>query len=105
MGSSYDTASTSSTPAASGNVDSPSSSSMEYKIQIGNYRDPDVAQFSSLSELGAVEAEDTPTGTKRIMLGTFSDKAAAEDALYKAKQRGFGEAYLVTFQNGLRVGR
>lgn len=105
MGSSYDTASTSSTPAASGNVDSPSSSSMEYKIQIGNYRDPDVAQFSSLNELGAVEAEDTPTGTKRIMLGTFSDKAAAEDALYKAKQRGFGEAYLVTFQNGLRVGR
>lgn len=105
MSGSYDTTTTN--PSSGDMQSSPATSSgtTEYKIQIGNYRNPEITQFDALSELGSVEAESTATGTKRIMLGTFYDKAAAEDALYKAKQRGFNEAYLVTFQDGLRIGR
>ena len=82
-----------------------SSENIEYKVQIGNYRDPEPTQFDALNELGTIEAETTATGTKRIILGTFPDKGSANATLTKVQQRGFNEAYIVTYQNGLRVGR
>lgn len=77
----------------------------EYKIQLGAYKDADLTRFSSLNDLGYLDIESTAKGMQRIILGGFMDNDNVEEALYQVKQRGFNDAFVVKYQNGLRVGR
>ncbi|MEZ4886353.1 MAG: OmpA family protein [Chitinophagales bacterium] len=77
----------------------------EYKIQLGAYRSPDMATFNQLNDLGFVDTETTSTGVKRVILGSFTDKTNVEQALLELKQRGYGDAFVVKYKNGLRIGR
>ncbi len=78
---------------------------IEYKIQLGAFREPDMTEFEPLVDLGLLNAESTVQGVKRVILGTFYDESTAANALLLAKQRGFGDAFVVKYQDGLRVGR
>lgn len=78
---------------------------VEYKIQIGATKNPNLSKYGKLSDLGIVTTEDTGNGTDRILVGTFFDSATAESALTQIKARGIKDAFLVKYQNGLRVGR
>ncbi len=89
---------------------SPSSSTStsvgtEYKIQLGAYRSPDMAAFNKLKDLGFVDTETTSTGVKRVILGSFTDKTNVDQALLELKHRGYGDAFVVKYKNGLRIGR
>lgn len=75
----------------------------EYKIQLGTFREVEQDKYAALSDLGNIERENTSTGTQRVMIGTFRDQLAAQDALYKAQQRGFKEAFMVIYQDGART--
>lgn len=77
----------------------------EYKIQLGAYRSPDMAAFNKLNDLGYVDTETTSTGVKRVIIGSFTDKTNVEQALLQLKQRGYGDAFVVKYKNGLRIGR
>ena len=77
----------------------------EYKIQLGIYRTPDMNKFSGLGDLGSVSTEVSPNGGQRVIMGTFFDQKQAQDILYQVKGRGFSDAFIVTYKNGLRVGR
>jgi len=63
-----------------------------------------MSQFSALNDLGYVNTESSGMGD-RVVLGPFSDKQAADDALRQIKNRGFNSAFVVKYQDGLRVGR
>ncbi|MFK7907144.1 MAG: OmpA family protein [Chitinophagales bacterium] len=77
----------------------------EYKIQLGAYRSPDMDIFNKLNDLGFVDTETTSTGVKRVILGSFTDKTNVEHALLQLKQRGYGDAFVVKYKDGLRIGR
>ncbi len=94
--------SSSSTPSISTAV---GTAGTEYKIQLGAYRSPDMNTFSQLNDLGYVDTETTSTGVKRVILGSFTDKSNVEQALLQLKQRGYGDAFVVKYKNGLRIGR
>ena len=92
------------TSLVSGNTDG-SLSSAEYKIQLGVFGNPDMTKFNALVDLGLVDVEEAKNDSKRVLIGTFYDKTSADNVLYQAKQRGFEDAFVVKYQNGLRVGR
>ena len=101
----YDTTA-GSTPASlvSSNTEG-SLSSSEYKVQLGVYGSPDMTKFNALVDLGLVDVEEANNDSKRVLIGTFHDKTSADNVLYQIKQRGFEDAFVVKYQNGLRVGR
>lgn len=76
-----------------------------YKIQIGTFRTPNLNDFNVLTDVGTIETEPTDTGTQRVILGSFGDKPSAEVMLQKVREQGFKEAYIITYQDGLRIGR
>ena len=76
---------------------------VEFKIQIGAFRNPDLDRYSSLSDLGFVDVEFAANDVKRIVLGTFSDRVGAESILNTVKTRGFRDAYIVQYVRGNRV--
>jgi len=73
-----------------------------YKIQLTAVSMYDPLKFSSVDYLGTVDTEDTASGVKRIMLGTFVTKEDASQALNQIKEKGFGNAYIVEYDNGTR---
>lgn len=77
----------------------------QFKVQIGSYATPNMSEFDRVNDLGFVSTETANNGMERVVIGPFSDKKSAEDALMQIRYRGFGKAYLVKYKNGLRVGR
>lgn len=77
----------------------------EYKIHVGTFRTPDLNKFNVLTEVGSIETEPTETGSQRVILGTFKNKESAETILAQVRKEGFSDAYVITYQDGLRVGR
>lgn len=96
----YDSPSSSQTAGtySGGNSDS------EYRIQLGAFRDPDLSQFESIMDIGRIDTENV-NGIQRVLLGTFQDEAAAQEALFRIKQRGYDKAFIVNYIDGLRTGR
>ena len=80
-------------------------SGTEYKIQLGVYQKPDLSEYSGLIDMGLLDVENTGAGTQRVVLGKFSSQQSAEEALFQVRQRGFDDAFVVKYQDGLRVGR
>ncbi len=78
----------------------------EYRIQLGVFRNPDVSQFDKLADIGKIGLETSTSGdAKRVLIGNYSDQMSADEALYKIKQRGYKDAFMVNYVNGLRTGR
>lgn len=83
-----------------------SGSGNEYRIQLGVFRNPDLAQYDKLRDIGKIITETSTMGeAQRVLIGTFTDQVSADEALYKVKQRGFKDAFMVNYVNGLRTGR
>ncbi|OWY21441.1 hypothetical protein C7N43_24825 [Sphingobacteriales bacterium UPWRP_1] len=108
------TASSSSTPTYYDNLASSapavatsgSGSGAEYRIQLGVFHNPDLSQFDKLADIGKLTLETSTSGdAQRVLIGNFSDQTSADEAMYKVKQRGFKDAFLVNYNNGLRMGR
>lgn len=76
-------------------VTPPTSSVTVYKIQLGVFRNPNLNAFSSLKSIGNLEIENTPSGLKRVLLGTFN-ASERNAALQKVASKGFPRAFLVT---------
>jgi|GEM_PF-982869 len=73
-----------------------------YKIQLTAVSMYDPLKFSNVDYLGTVDKEDTDSGVKRVMLGTFVTKEDAAQALNQIKEKGFNNAYIVEYNNGIR---
>jgi len=73
-----------------------------YKIQLTAVSMYDPLKFSNVDHLGTVGMEDTDSGVKRVMLGTFVTKEDAAQALNQIKGKGFNNAYIVEYSNGVR---
>lgn len=78
---------------------------MEYKIQLGAFKSPNLNKFNNLNDIGFVNTEATGTGVQRVIMGGFNDNGAAQQALSKIRQRGFNDAFIVKYQDGQRIGR
>ncbi|MGB0839828.1 MAG: SPOR domain-containing protein, partial [Chitinophagales bacterium] len=80
---------------------------IEFKIQLGAFRNPDLASYNSLAEnnYGFVDVEKTPTGMKRIVLGTYATELDAINVLTQIKRMGYQGAFLVKYQDGYRSSR
>lgn len=92
------------TPVAA-NENTATGTGTEYKIHVGSFRTADLSKFNVLTDVGTVETEPTETGSQRVILGTFKDKETAETILARVRKEGFDGAYVITYQDGLRVGR
>lgn len=76
-----------------------------YKIQIGAYKRVLLSDFYGISKYGNIVTEDVPNGSvKRVLLGTYNNVAAAQDALQKVKTDGYADAFLVMYNNDSRQG-
>ncbi|MEZ4885908.1 MAG: thioredoxin-like domain-containing protein [Chitinophagales bacterium] len=64
-----------------------------YKIQIGVFRNPNLAKFSALNDLGTLETESV-SKLQRVLLGSFSE-AQSQSVLRTVKARGYRDAFLV----------
>lgn len=80
------------------------SGDIDYKIQLGSFKNS--ASLSSyenkLSDLGEISIEQS-NGLNRIVLGAYYERAQAEEILTDVRNRGFGDAFLVVYQNGQRM--
>lgn len=82
------------------------SAGSEYRIQLGVFHSPDLGQFDKLGDIGKIMLETSTSGdSQRVLIGNFTDQTSADEALYKVKQRGFKDAFMVNYNNGLRTGR
>ncbi len=80
-------------------------SGTQFKVQLAATNSPDMGKYSALSDIGSVNTEMGSDGMMRVTLGTFFDRSSANSALTRIQERGFGDAYVVTYKNGLRMGR
>ncbi len=74
-----------------------------YRVQVGATK-----YLLPLNELKGYHPiyYETQTGTevKRFMVGDYTDKTQAQNALNDLKSKGYKDAYIVTFVNGTRTG-
>jgi len=76
--------------------------SLEYKIQLGAFKNPSLSRFESLNDLGYIEIE-SGSSAQKVVLGKFVDKGFAYDILQQVRDRGFRDAFIVVYQNGERM--
>ncbi|MBL7785243.1 MAG: carboxypeptidase regulatory-like domain-containing protein [Chitinophagales bacterium] len=77
----------------------------EYKIQLTSSRTPDLSKYNALNQYGDLVIEPSSTGSQRVILGTFTNKTQAEEALAIVKNKGYSDAFLITYKDGIREGR
>ncbi len=93
-------------PASKSRGSSKSSSyGTEYKIQLDAAYSPDLGKYSTLQDVGLVSTESAGNGVQRVILSGFSTKLEADNALRDLQSRGFGDAYIVIYQDGIRMVR
>jgi len=76
---------------------------LEYKIQLGAFKNPSLSRFESLNDLGYIEIESSSSSAQKVVLGKFVDKGFAYDILQQVRDRGFRDAFIVVYQNGERM--
>lgn len=77
---------------------------IQYKIQIGAYKNPDKATLNKFSDLGRVVA--TPvddTGLQKYVIESYSNYSTALGYLKKVHDRGIKDAFIIAFQNGKQI--
>ncbi len=79
-----------------------------YKVQlvaVGKFN-PAATQYQSLRTMGTIETEVLPNrNLTRVLLANFFSQQEAQSALQQARNAGFGSAFLVRYDNGIRYGR
>ena len=93
------------TPATGGYSSGPATSGIEYKIQLDVQSSPNMGNYSTLSDLGTLIAEPGANGMQRVMLSGYKSQADVEAALMQVHSREFKDAFIATYQNGMRVGQ
>ena len=77
---------------------------VQYKIQIGAYKNPDKATLNKFSDLGRVVA--TPvddSGLQKYVIESYSNYSTALGYLKKVHDRGIKDAFIIAFQNGKQI--
>ncbi len=66
-----------------------------FTVQIGSFTSPKAKDFKMLKDIGAIYLEH-PKGSKlkRVLLGKYKEKAAANATLAKIKAKGFQDAFI-----------
>lgn len=76
---------------------------MSFKIQLGAFRQLNMNRFTSLKDLGFIEVEEANGGSvKKVVLGKFNERGFAENILQQVRDRGFRDAFVVTYVKGER---
>lgn len=79
-----------------------------YRIQLEATDKPDLtdARYSSMTNYGVLETETLPNmGLTRILVGVIQSQSEALNALSAAQNAGFDEAYIVRYEDGVRLRR
>lgn len=76
-------------------------SAVKFKIQLGAFKNVNLDRFSSLRDLGFIEVEQAGN-VQKVVLGEFSERDFAVNILEQIRNRGFGDAFLVTYYKGDR---
>lgn len=83
-------------------------SGIYYRIQLEATDDPDLSasRYAGMSELGKLETEQLSSiGLTRVLVGIMTQESEALAALRQARQAGFQEAYIVRYEDGVRLRR
>ncbi len=75
---------------------------IEYKIQVSAGRSSNTDKYSSLRDLGSIDVEYN-AGLQKIVVGSFSDIGYAKSVLQQIRDRGYRDAFMVTYQDGQRL--
>lgn len=73
-----------------------------FKIQIKIVNTYNEIDFASVKDLGKLNTESTGSGFSRVLIGDFATLNDAKVVLKYAKERGFEDAYIVAYKNGVR---
>lgn len=79
-----------------------------YRIQLEATDDPDLlaSRYARMTELGTLETEHLASiGLTRVLVGIMTQESEALAALQQARQAGFNEAYIVRYEDGVRLRR
>jgi len=77
-------------------------SAVKYKIQLGAFKQLNLDRFSSLRDLGFIEVEGSGSNVQKVVLGEFSERDFALNILEQIRNRGYRDAFLVTYYKGER---
>lgn len=89
-------------------TDAPRHSGTYYRVQLVALKryNPDSETFRIIKEVGQIETEYiTERDLTRVLLGDYFTKEEAAAALSLAKQHGFNGAYVIEYEDGMRIGR
>ena len=73
-----------------------------FKIQIKIVQEYASANFAALQDLGTLTTENTGSGFNRVILGDFANLADTKKILKYVKERGYPDAYMVSYIDGKR---
>ncbi len=77
---------------------------LEFKIQLGAFKDPNKANLPELKDIGEIEKILMPeTGLTFFYLKGYKSLDEARASLKKAKEKGIDQPFIVAFQNGKKV--
>lgn len=65
-----------------------------FDVQIGAFRNPDVARISFPDEIGELRSTSGPDGLTRFVVGPFATRAEAERARDQLQSAGYGGAFV-----------
>lgn len=66
------------------------------KVQLGVFAKANLEKFTSIANWGTLKIENTDKGLERALIGAFTERPRAEEALIDIKGKGFPGAFLVT---------
>ncbi len=76
---------------------------ISYRVQVGAFKQPKMSNFYDASRYGKVLKESTNTDVQRILVGDYGTDMKAVDALFKLRNDGYGDAFVVVYENGIRT--
>jgi len=76
---------------------------VEFKVQLGAFKDPEGIAFSNLNHIGLVEKQKRSNGLTYFYISSFKTLEAARNARSQAKTSGIESPFIVAFKNGRRV--
>jgi hypothetical protein len=77
-------------------------SNLEFKVQVGAYKNPENFKGYNLKSLGAIDSSPYPDGITRFTQNEFTTLKAAEAHRQKAIAKGQKDAWIVAFVDGKR---
>ncbi|MCB0515769.1 MAG: OmpA family protein [Chitinophagales bacterium] len=90
------------TPSSYDNYGLPVGAGVEYRIQLGAFRKPNLSRYAALQDLGKIEMENN-AGVYKLLLGHYPNRDTAENIKQQVQNRGFRDAFVVVYQNGVRI--